>query len=208
MYIFNSLTESDTSSFYQTKKATSLLKIAELDLSSPDYDIDPQKNAALMGIVSGFKLHCEKLDLKFTIEAVNRFLGCNDGLVKYSSVVAQLGEIRRRAADELGSRLFLYLDTLKATLFSQEYPLGREIEDRFPDAADDISEAAKCKALGRYTDAVFHFSRVLEFVLNEFHESLTGNPPSPNNTRGQTVATAKVYANQLPTSNNVEKDKI
>lgn len=226
MYLFNIMTTNGISSFCQTGKVTSLYAmleaysynyflaghaigraITELDLSNLDCVINPQENVPLMGIVAGFKSQCEKLDLKFTIEAVNRFLVCKDGPVKCSRVVDELGEIRRRAADELGSRLFLYLDTPKATLFSKEYPLGEEIETRFPTTSNDISEAAKCLALGRYTGAVFHFSRVLEFVLNDFHERLTGNPPAPKNTWGLTVALAKVYAGQLPSSAKVEIDK-
>ncbi|WP_373473523.1 hypothetical protein [Sphingorhabdus lacus] len=94
---------------------------------------------------------------------------------------------------ELGQRFFIKLRGANKELYDQEYGLfGEEVDDAFPDAIADISEAGKCLALERWTATVFHLMRAMEVgvatladklqatVLNKHGETLpwgilTGN---------------------------------
>jgi hypothetical protein len=77
----------------------------------------------------------------------------------------RIHELRKRIHDELGSRytFFLSLDEEKA--FLEDRSFGQDTYDAFPDARIDITEAARCLALERYTASVCHLMRVLEIGL-------------------------------------------
>lgn len=57
----------------------------------------------------------------------------------------------------------LMLDGSQARMMEPNGPLfGAEVASAFPKAAEDIEEAGKCMALGRYTATVFHLMRAME----------------------------------------------
>lgn len=66
---------------------------------------------------------------------------------------------------ELRARHVMALDTRHVEYFSDPSPFGQQVEDAFPSAAFDIAEAAKCRALARWTASVMHLMRVLEAGL-------------------------------------------
>lgn len=77
-------------------------------------------------------------------------------------------EVRSRLQDELGETRFYCLSASCAGYYSPEEPLfGSIVEARLSRAADDISEAGKCFATGRYTASIFHIMRALEAALQE-----------------------------------------
>jgi hypothetical protein len=49
---------------------------------------------------------------------------------------------------------------------------GKEVNDRFPMAIDDIEEAGKCLALGRATACVLHAMRIIEVGLRALAKAL------------------------------------
>lgn len=67
--------------------------------------------------------------------------------------------------DSLMSEFFFHLDQHDVPLYQASEPFGEAVGKRFPKAAEDIAEAAKCLALQRPTAAVFHLMRVMETAL-------------------------------------------
>lgn len=67
--------------------------------------------------------------------------------------------------DELQARLLFTMPPTHASFFLHETPFGETVQDAFPSAAYDIVEAAKCRALSRWTACVMHLMRVLEVGL-------------------------------------------
>ena len=57
--------------------------------------------------------------------------------------------------------------------------MGKEVNDRFPKAIDDIEEAGKCLALGQGTACVLHTMRVVECGLKALAGAL-GIPYAPS----------------------------
>lgn len=61
---------------------------------------------------------------------------------------------------------FFVLDGPYASYIVEGEPVfGKEVEDAFPRASEDLSEAAKCLAVERYTATVFHLMRAMECAL-------------------------------------------
>lgn len=82
-----------------------------------------------------------------------------DDLNRHCALVAQA------LIDELSGRKLYTLDARHAPWFDDPSPFGTEVEDAFPSACFDIEEAAKCRALGRWTASVMHVMRVMEIGL-------------------------------------------
>lgn len=178
---------------------------AECDLRRRDEMVLVSSNQTLMGCCRQFQEACKGLHLDYTLVALERFLTQPPEALLGAVLVDTLGEIRRRAYDELRNRKFLYMESAKTQLYEAEYPLGKEVETRLPEASADISEAAKCLALDRYTAAVFHFSRVLEHALNVFYKHVVGNAPMPNDTWGQKLKPIPDKIKAMPKSTESEK---
>ena len=53
------------------------------------------------------------------------------------------------------------------------------VGERFPDAIDDMNEAAKCFAFERPTACIFHLMRVTEYGINEIADFLLMEDHSP-----------------------------
>ena len=74
---------------------------------------------------------------------------------------------------ELELQTFLAISPSQISLYEQKEPLfGPEVEARFPQMSEDISEAGKCLGLDRSTAAVFHLMRVMEAALQHFGSEL------------------------------------
>ncbi|WP_156647962.1 hypothetical protein [Methylobacterium sp. Leaf88] len=58
------------------------------------------------------------------------------------------------------------------------FPVG--IEDKVPEAAEDLKEATKCMAFGLLTAAAFHLHRSNEAILRKYYRELRGEAPQPN----------------------------
>lgn len=90
-----------------------------------------------------------------------------------------LQELKNRLFDELCEREFLYVPQGKARYYKEAALFGKEVNDRFPKAIDDIEEAGKCLALGQGTACVLHTMRVMECGLRALASSF-GIPYAPS----------------------------
>ena len=88
-------------------------------------------------------------------------------------LVHLLREIQSRIEDEISAPLFLQLSAEEATRYQiAEPPFGVEVANAFPNAIEDIEEANKCIALGRYTASVFHLMRAMECAVQALSAKL------------------------------------
>ena len=72
--------------------------------------------------------------------------------------------MRERVADELKGKAFYYVSD-HVELLSDSPLFGDKVEEAFPSARYDISEAGRCLALRRSTACVLHLMRALELGL-------------------------------------------
>ncbi|WP_147276221.1 hypothetical protein [Sphingomonas aracearum] len=92
--------------------------------------------------------------------------------ITYKELGAINADVRSRFQDEVVSINMYCLPKGLADYYSSSEPIfGIEVDDRIPASADDIGEAGKCLAVGRFTASVFHLMRALEVAVQ--HLSLT-----------------------------------
>ncbi len=98
--------------------------------------------------------------------------------LSYRDVGAVSNEISNIMNDEIASVKLYCLDPGADAYYSPTGALfGTEVESRIPKASNDISEAGKCFAVGRYTASVFHLMRAMEAAVQTLSTDLgIGNP--------------------------------
>lgn len=85
----------------------------------------------------------------------------------------QIHSLKSNFSAQMQSRLVMVLgDGNAAYLTSDDPPFGKDVDDAFPKASEEISEAAKCLALKRSTAAVFHLMRAMELAVQRLAEVL------------------------------------
>lgn len=99
-----------------------------------------------------------------------RFLILDDYAISTKSDCERLAwlldGVRRNLSSQVNSKAIAIFGSPTARfLVEDESPLPENIADRFPGASEEVSEAAKCLALGRCTASVFHLMRALEIAV-------------------------------------------
>lgn len=85
---------------------------------------------------------------------------------RLDDLIGGLEYLLRTFRDEIDARPLFAMSQASAELYDQSTPLfGERVEDAFPSAAQDVSEAGRCMAAGRWTAAVMHLMRALETPL-------------------------------------------
>jgi hypothetical protein len=81
----------------------------------------------------------------------------------------EIAEARRRIHDELEDVFLFSINRNYEEFWNQKSSLfGADVDSKFPEVSEDISESAKCIAVGRYTAAVFHLMRATEALVQHF----------------------------------------
>jgi hypothetical protein len=83
-------------------------------------------------------------------------------------------EIKKTLARELSLKTVVVLQPQESRLFSPKEPLfGADFAAKFKTGGEfELDEAAKCRALGRPTAAVFHLMRILEIGISALSSCL------------------------------------
>lgn len=80
--------------------------------------------------------------------------------------------LEERIEEHLETRTFWYVPQNRLRYLLAEKPFGDAVVSRWPRLANDINEAARCMGAGRYTAAVFHLMRVMEFGVAQLAKAL------------------------------------
>jgi hypothetical protein len=125
-------------------------------------------------IFSDLETECTALDLTCSLATVKRIRaafskpGC-----RFSDIIPLGDELSGRLKDEMEARCFFSLAPDDVSFYEQKSPLfGSEVEQKFSQMSEDISEAGKCLALDRSTGAVFHLMRVMELGVQTLGDKL------------------------------------
>jgi hypothetical protein len=88
------------------------------------------------------------------------------------AVASSVRELKTRLKDELNEREFLYVPPARVKFYKEAMIFGKDVNDRFPMAIDDIEDAGKCLALGQGTACVLHTMRIIEVGLRALGKAL------------------------------------
>jgi HEPN domain-containing protein len=112
-------------------------------------------------------------DFSMTRQALERLLETVRETDDAQRILFDAADLRRRLLDQFTSVSCLCLSHRESALFAPTEPLfGADVERKFPKASEDVAEAGKCLALGRYTASVFHLMRVTELGVQQFGDTL------------------------------------
>ena len=119
----------------------------------------------------------EKMGLPHSAELLRQWAEGKGGLPKTEILMP---ELQRRIEGEIRSVVWLHIPRERAKYYAST-GFGEEVSKAFPSSKQDIEEAGKCYALGRYTACVFHLMRALEVALRAMAKTL--NDPRLDPTR-------------------------
>lgn len=109
------------------------------------------------------KRQCEKAALPSAPDQVDRAINIiSNGAPTFLQIHNSLIALQERIHDDFKNTVLIRIPAERASYYMATSLFGQEVADKFPLAANDIEEAGKCLALGRYTACVFHLMRVME----------------------------------------------
>ena len=164
-------------------------------------DISEESKIKLEKLLRPIEDFCIELSLENSAEVIKEFRNyllawktLKFANLPLSEIDARLGEIHRSIFRETKLHLFMYIRADKAKYYDSYrktrvglanpsgFLFGDSVNNKFPSAGFDITEAGNCFATNRYTACVFHLMRVMEIAVQKLGDNL-----------GVTVANEKVW---------------
>ncbi len=152
--------------------------ICHLEAGAMGATLSEQVHDAVGGTLGELQRDMERLRLESPLKQLQRIRDYlngkeSNGEVVYSVLRQRIAALHERMIDDLEARCFLCVPQEVTELYRQPRPLfGEEVEKKFPQMAEDVSEAGKCLSLYRPTAAVFHLMRVMEIAVQRFGDRL------------------------------------
>lgn len=125
--------------------------------------------ANLQSTVTNLNHECKKLNITKSVDRLWRFqLRFERGeSCSYSMVMVELETIEKLIESEMDDNYFAIIPAVKKKFFENNSLFGKEVNDVFPGAVQDIMDAGNCIAADLNTAAVFHLMRVAEVGLKK-----------------------------------------
>jgi hypothetical protein len=149
--------------------------LGQLIIRLENHQIDESNMGAAASSLGELMRESERLNLRPAVQQLGRIkeqlFGKNRGTL--ASVRPMLLDLHMRILDTLEDMVFLIVPPECMELYEQSKPpFGSDVEAKFPQMSEDISESGKCLALGRPTAAVFHLMRVMEIGTQRLGDKL------------------------------------
>jgi hypothetical protein len=128
----------------------------------------------LLSILEAIEHFCVGLGLDSAVDKAHRIKkgSLEESAYSLPELQTAFRELRERIEDGVYRILLISVPRSKAVYVREKQLFGQKVEDKFPGAGEDIEEAGKCFALGRYTACVFHLMRVMEKGVQELANKL------------------------------------
>jgi hypothetical protein len=149
--------------------------LGQLIIRLENHQIDESNMGTVASSLGELMREADRLNLRMAVQQLERIkeqlFGERRGTL--ASVRPMLLDLHMRILDTLEDRVFLIVPPECKELYRQSKPpFGSEVEAKFPQMSEDISESGKCLALGRPTAAVFHLMRVMEIGNQKLGDKL------------------------------------
>lgn len=149
--------------------------VAHLSEGRPDRVRETETRRRDAKTLKSFSKHFLQIGLVISDQQLDRMVKrCRNQVRLTNKEMAEMcNELLNRVTDECRLMHFFCLNDSEKNLFAAECPhFGDAVAAKFPSVSEDISEAAKCIALGRYTAAIFHLMRVMETATQKLGDLL------------------------------------
>ena len=150
------------------------------DISNPDYKDILHKH------VEFIKNQAELFNLKVSHSQATKIIDMlNENEPLDIEMLREIDRLKEVLIIELENILFLAIPSKGVDYYNyNNTKTFQKIIDKFPSAEFNLTEAAKCFALGRYTACVFHLMLLLETPLNVFAKEVGVDIDRNNNWGG------------------------
>jgi hypothetical protein len=163
---------------------TAHLKKAELALAAvqPTADITEDVDKIIRSLVAVVNEQRKTLEMLANQDEVNnrvsrlllRINGYAEDIDGRSNQAVRhdLRVLRESLENGLGHRTFMYIPNDHAEFYDQSALFGERVAVRFPEAAEEITQAGNCYAIESYTACVFHLMRAVEITARAMVRSM------------------------------------
>lgn len=94
--------------------------------------------------------------------------------IDFRDFIREMRELCSRINDELENVQFGFIQSEKVAYLHAKELFGQEVNEKFPDAREEIKAAGNCYAHNLYTACVFHLMRAVEIAVKEMYKQMTG----------------------------------
>jgi hypothetical protein len=115
---------------------------------------------------------CSAIGLRLSATCANELAEKLKEEITFGERSSILDILQGRIKDEMNTQLFLYIPTERVWSYDQKELFGQGVNNKFPEAQFDITEAGNCYTAGRGTAAVFHLMRVMELAVQKLGDKL------------------------------------
>jgi HEPN domain-containing protein len=140
---------------------------------SLDKTIGDEDRAKFRGVYELPEQFCRELGLAASAATIKKMLAC---LEKERSTYRDFftfgSELGGRLVDEMEERSFIALNGIEAQHYIEPLKGWDDALDKLPNLTDDVGEASRCFAFGRYSAAMFHTMRALELAVQALSAKL------------------------------------
>lgn len=162
----------------------------------------------------------ERISLELQLDAsIDLCVDCLELMTRHRAVPSQyimkhadserlswsLSSVVRAFTSQMQSRVVMVFDGRNSKyVTSDDTTFGQAVDDAFPKAAEEISEAGKCLALHRFTASVFHLMRAMELAVARLSEAI-GTGKSTDKEWGKILSDIGSAIKEMPTGS--ERDR-
>ena len=191
----------------------SVVRLSELTKNIADKPLAKDTKEKALRALLILRNSCEQIEFDLAIKGADWALKelAQEGITN-AQHAAIIGELERRVTDELSSNLFFHVPMGRAKYYpskDETYEtkplLSAAALKKFPRSTEDMEEAGKCFALGRYTACVFHLMRVMERGVQRLGKKLKVTIPVEEKDWGKISTHVNGALNRLPNSTVQEK---
>jgi len=137
------------------------------EVSKPEYNqvlISYIDNVQIPAYLEDIVTTCNSVRLQMSERMARQIaVSLSESPYSYNNLRDGLMALLTAIHNELSDSFFVLVDY--PALFADDHPFGPSVPLKFPDTALDISDAADCLCLGRYTASVFHLMRIMELSV-------------------------------------------
>ncbi|MEZ5346147.1 MAG: hypothetical protein R2681_11410 [Pyrinomonadaceae bacterium] len=133
----------------------------ELYMSPDDEALSPEILERVEKKLAEFEIHLKFVGLSFSHMYLESFRS-NVAALTYGDLAQKIDILNERVDDELKEVVFGFVPKDRSLFLNNKELFGKEVNNSFPSAANDIIAAGNCYAHGLHTACVFHLMRVVE----------------------------------------------
>lgn len=163
-------------------KAMELIQRAEIDFSGHPA---PRDLSLYIKLADEIESNCTAIGLGVSADQavrIRRRLSGEDADSTYP-IQQDFAELKKRMMDELKKLRLFYITKEEEKLYKKDLPFSPS--GQLAAAADDVVEAGKCLALGRFTASVLHLMRAMEIGVLKFGVATAAFPSLPDKEWGK-----------------------